>query len=141
MHCLAPDGVDAAFDHLGLSSARRSFDLLAQGGRLVAYGMAADLNEEGSLLPLFVEMVGQIIAWTALPNGRRATFYDFWSGKTITPRAFRRRQHEDLGRVLDLLAQGLITPYIAARFPLSEVCQAMELAESRTVMGKVVLIP
>lgn len=138
---LAPDGVDAAFDHLGLNSARRSFDLLARGGTLVAYGMAADLNEEGSMLPMFLKMVGQIVVWTALPNGRRASFYDFWSGKTITPRVFRRRQHEDLGRVLDLLAQGVITPYIAARFPLNEVVQAMELAESRTVMGKVVLIP
>ncbi|WP_407572691.1 medium chain dehydrogenase/reductase family protein [Deinococcus altitudinis] len=138
---LAPDGVNAAFDHLGLDSARRSFDLLARGGILVAYGMAADLNEEGSMLPMFLRMVGQIVAWTALPNGRRASFYDFWSGKTVTPKVFRRHQHEDLSQVLDLLAQGVITPYVAARFPLSEVVRAMELAESRTVMGKVVLVP
>lgn len=138
---LAPNGVDAAFDHLGLDSARRSFDLLARGGTLVAYGMAADLNEEGSMLPMFLKMVGQIVAWTAQPNGRRASFYDFWSGKTVTPRVFRRHQHEDLSRVLNLLAQGVITPYVAARFPLSKVVRAMELAESRTVMGKVVLIP
>lgn len=138
---LAPDGVNAAFDHLGLNSARRSFDLLAPGGTLVAYGMAADLNDTGSILPMFLKMVGQIIAWTVLPNGRRASFYDFWSGKTVTPGAFRRHQHEDLRQVLDLLARGVITPYVAARFPLSEVVRAMELAESRTVMGKVVLIP
>ncbi|MGY2894359.1 medium chain dehydrogenase/reductase family protein [Deinococcus sp. UYEF24] len=138
---LAPNGVNAAFDHVGLSSARRSFGLLAKGGTLVAYGMAADLKEEGSVLPAFLRMVGQIIAWTVLPNGRRASFYDFWSGKTITPKTFRKRQHNDLGQVLDLLAQGKIIPHIAARFPLSEVQQAMELAESRTVMGKVVLIP
>ncbi|AZI44315.1 NADPH:quinone reductase [Deinococcus psychrotolerans] len=138
---LAPGGVDAAFDHLGLESARRSFDLLAKGGTLVAYGMAADLNEAGPVLPMFLKMVVQIIGWTALPNGRRASFYDFWSGKTISPRKFRQRQHEALSQVLDLLAQGVIRPYVAARFPLSEVRQAMELAESRTVMGKVVLIP
>ncbi|WP_161883645.1 medium chain dehydrogenase/reductase family protein [Deinococcus alpinitundrae] len=138
---LAPGGVDAAFDHLGLESARRSFGLLARGGTLVAYGMAADLNEAGSMLPMFLKMVGQIIAWTVLPNGRRASFYDFWSGKTFSPKRFRQRQHEALRQVLDLLAQGVIRPYIAARFPLSEVRQAMELAESRTVMGKVVLIP
>ncbi|WP_407572531.1 medium chain dehydrogenase/reductase family protein [Deinococcus altitudinis] len=138
---LAPDGVDAAFDHLGLTSARRSFGLLASGGTLVAYGMAADLNGKGSMLPMFLRMVGQIVAWTVLPNSRRASFYDFWSGKTVRPGIFRRHQHEDLGRVLDLLAQGVITPYIAARFPLREVVRAMELAESRTVMGKVVLLP
>jgi NADPH:quinone reductase-like Zn-dependent oxidoreductase len=138
---LAPDGVNAVFDHLGLDSARRSFDLLARGGTLVAYGMAAELNEGGSMLPVFLKMVGQILAWTALPNSRRASFYDFWSGKTLNPSAFRRRQHEDLSQVLKLLSEGVITPYVAARFPLSEVARAMELAESRTVMGKVVLIP
>lgn len=93
------------------------------------------------MLPLFLKMMGQIALWTVLPNGRRASLYDFWSGKALAPTPFRRRQHEDLGQVLDLLARGVITPHIAARFPLSEVQQAMELAESRTVMGKVVLIP
>ena len=141
VRALAPHGVDAAFDHLGPASARRSFGLLARGGTLVAYGMAASLGTQGSMLPLFLEMMGQIALWTVLPNSRRASFYDFWSGKSLTPAAFRRRQHEDLGHVLGLLARGVITPHIAARFPLSEVRQAMELAESRTVMGKVVLLP
>lgn len=141
IRALAPDGVDAAFDHLGLASARRSFGLLARSGTLVAYGMAADLNERGSLLSMFGKMVGQIIVWNALPVRRRASFYDFWGGKTLTPRAFRRKQHEDLTQVLSLLAEGAITPQIAARFPLQDVAQAMELAESRTVLGKVVLLP
>lgn len=137
---LAPDGVDAAFDHLGLASARRSFRLLATGGTLVAYGMAADVDSNHSVLTLFVKMISQIVAWTVWPNGRRATFYDFWGGKLLTPTTFRAHQQEDLGQVLQLLAQGVITPYVAARFPLSEIQQAMEMAESRAVMGKVVLM-
>ncbi|MFC4454806.1 medium chain dehydrogenase/reductase family protein [Deinococcus sonorensis] len=138
---LVPGGVHAAFDHLGLDSARRSFDLLAQGGTLVAYGTAADLNARGGMLPMFMRMLGQIVLWSALPNGRRASFYDFWSGKTLRPAVFRRHQHEDLAQVLSLLAEGAISAQVAARFPLSEVRQAMELAESRTVLGKVVLLP
>lgn len=141
VRALAPEGVAAAFDHLGLESARRSFSLLAPGGTLVAYGMAASLNESGSMYPVFFRMIGQILAWNALPNGRRASFYDFWAGKTVTPAAFRARQHHALTQVLGLVADGALTPHIAARFPLSEVARAMELAESRTVLGKVVLTP
>jgi len=43
--------------------------------------------------------------------------------------------------VLELVADGTITPPIAARIPLVEVTRAMELAESHTVLGKVVLVP
>lgn len=138
---LAPGGVDAVFDHLGLESARRSFGLLARGGTLVAYGMATERDSRSSMVTLFGRMIGQIVAWNAAPNGRRATFYDFWGGRTVTPGAFRRRQHEDLTQVMRLLAQGVVRPQIAARFALSSAAQAMELAESRTVLGKVVLLP
>ncbi|ULH17789.1 medium chain dehydrogenase/reductase family protein (plasmid) [Deinococcus sp. KNUC1210] len=141
IRALAPEGMQAVFDHLGLDSARRSFRLLNRGGTLVVYGTAANLKASGSVLGLFARMIGQLLAWNVLPNGRRATFYDFWGGKTFTPATFRRHQHHDLGHVLDLLAQGTIRPQIAARFPLQEVSRAMELAESRTVLGKVILLP
>jgi NADPH:quinone reductase-like Zn-dependent oxidoreductase len=43
--------------------------------------------------------------------------------------------------VLALLREGAITPQVAAHFPLREAGAAMTLAESRTVRGKVVLVP
>lgn len=138
---LSPQGVDAAFDHLGVRSARRSFGLLTPRGTLVAYGMAADLHAHTSLVQLFAQMMGQIVLWNLQPGGRRATFYDFWGGKLLTPGTFRRRQHADLTQVLALLDGGVLSAQIAARYPLSEVAAAMELAESRTVLGKVVLLP
>ncbi|GGR03969.1 medium chain dehydrogenase/reductase family protein [Deinococcus ruber] len=141
IRALAPAGVQGVFDHLGLDSARHSFRLLKRGGTLVVYGTANDLKTNESVLVLFARMIGQLVAWNALPNGRRATFYDFWGGKTLTPATFRRHQHQDLGHVLELLAQGQIRAQIAARFPLQEVSRAMELAESRTVLGKVILLP
>ena len=38
---IAPEGVDAVFDHLGMRSLPASWQLLASGGTLVSYGTAA----------------------------------------------------------------------------------------------------
>ena len=137
---LAPGGVDAAFDHLGLESARTSFNLLARGGTLVAYGTAAVLDSR-SIASEFMALLGQVLCWNALPNSRWATFYNFWGGNSVNPVGFRKRFSEDLTRVLALVSSGAVVPQIAARFPLTEARAAMELAESHTVSGKVVLIP
>ena len=143
VQALSPNGVDAVFDHLGIESAKLSFGLLARGGTLVAYGMATQLKvkETTSMVALFMKFLVQITLWNALPNTRHATFYNFWGGRSINPIGFRRRFREDLTAILELLAQGAISPQIAARFPLTQIVAAMELAESRTVTGKVVLIP
>lgn len=79
--------------------------------------------------------------WSVLPNGRRALFYNFWGGKHVRPKRFRRGLASDLSSVLALLKEGAVTPHVAARIPLSEAGKAMTLAESRTVYGKVVLVP
>ncbi|SMB82793.1 medium chain dehydrogenase/reductase family protein [Deinococcus hopiensis] len=138
---LAPGGVDAAFDHLGLESTHVSFSLLARGGSLIAYGNAAALNGTDSMVSVFVKLMAQLTLWNALPNTHHVAFYNFWAGHSVGRAAFRRRFHQDLLAVLDLLEQGAITPRIAARFPLSEAAAALELAESRTVQGKVVIVP
>jgi NADPH2:quinone reductase len=138
---LAPRGVDAVFDHLGGPSFERSFRLLAPGGTLVAYGMAAQRDDTSNMLGTFLGVYGRLALWSLLPNRRRAFFYNFWGGKVIQPKRFRRRLASDLTCVLSLLAQGAITPHVAARFPLAEASRAMTLAESKTVYGKVVLVP
>jgi NADPH:quinone reductase-like Zn-dependent oxidoreductase len=43
--------------------------------------------------------------------------------------------------VFALLADGTITSNIAARFPLHDAAAAFTLAESRTLSGKVILLP
>ncbi|MBA4116385.1 MAG: zinc-binding dehydrogenase [Rubrobacter sp.] len=48
---------------------------------------------------------------------------------------------EDLNQVFGLLADGTLTPNVAARYPLTEASAAKALAESRTVYGKVILVP
>jgi NADPH2:quinone reductase len=93
------------------------------------------------MLRPFLALMAQLAWWNYLPNGRSASFYNVWSGHSLRPHAFRARLSEDLTAVLTLLQQGVLTPQIAARLPLSAAAQAMELAESHTAYGKIVLIP
>ena len=137
---LAPDGVDAVFDHVGGAAIVESWRLLRRGGTLVSYGTAATKNDEGdSRLPV-LKLFARLALWNVLPNGRSATFYNFWAGRRRLD-AFRSRLRDDLTAVLTLLAGGVLTAQVAARFPLSETGAALALAESRTVAGKVVIVP
>jgi NADPH2:quinone reductase len=137
---LAPDGVDAVFDHVGGPAVRDSWRLLRRGGALVSYGSAATKNEPGNAMLPVLKVFGHLVVWNALPNGRRATFYNFWAGKRLRPAVFRARLAEDLTQVLRLVETGALTPRIAARFPLPKTSAALTLAESRTVLGKVVIV-
>jgi len=138
---LAPDGVDAVFDNVGGETTRTAWTLLRRGGTLVTYSIISALGDGANLGSAFLRALGQAAIWTALPNGKRATFYDLWSGHKYRPQRFRRHLEHDLGRVLALVADGSITPRIAARFPLVEASAALALSESRTVSGKVLLLP
>ena len=140
---IAPGGVDAVFDHLGGESVYRSYELLAKGGTLVCYAIANKLDEEdtGSLLLPFVSLMSRLAWWNYLPNSHSASFYNIWAGHMLRPKKFRARLGEDLNAVLGLLQEGVLRPQIAARLPLSEAVQAMELAESHTAYGKIVLTP
>ncbi|WP_410625567.1 medium chain dehydrogenase/reductase family protein [Amycolatopsis sp. cmx-8-4] len=138
---VAPNGVDAIFDHLGIASARQSFRLLAPGGTLVCYGNATGLNDTDSVIFTITRLLARLQAYNLAPNGRRAGFYNFWAGRSTSPRAFRTRLRHDLNEVLALLADGVITPQIAGRFRLTDAAAALQLVESRTTRGKVILTP
>jgi NADPH:quinone reductase-like Zn-dependent oxidoreductase len=138
---IAPGGVDAVFDHLGGDSLHDSYRLLALGGTLVSYAIAAKLEDTDSLLPLFLAHIARLAWWNLLPNGHAALFYHIWAGHSLRRKAFQQRLTEDLTAVLGLLADGVVTPQIATRLPLSAAAEAMTLAESRTVYGKIILVP
>jgi NADPH:quinone reductase-like Zn-dependent oxidoreductase len=136
---LAPGGVDAVFDHLGGKSFTRSFSLLAKGGVLVCSAIASALKDTGNIFIPFLKVLAQLAWWNVSPNGRRAVFYNIWSGKGSE--TFKKQMREDFGQLTTLVANGVLKPQIAARFPLVQITAALKLAESRTVYGKVVLIP
>lgn len=75
----------------------------------------------------------------SLPNGRKAGFYDIWSGKEEAE--FKTAMKEDFSQLIKLLHSGVLKPQIAAQFPLANIREAMELEESRTTYGKIVLTP
>lgn len=137
---LAPNGVRAVFDHVGGEAVVESFRLLAPGGTLVSYGTASTRDAAGSSKAPVLKLFARLAMWNAMPNSRHAHFFNIWAGRRRAA-AFRERLRADLGQVFALLAEGKLKPQVAARVPLSRAADALRLAESGTVAGKVVLVP
>jgi len=140
LRTLAPQGFDAVFDHVGGAGIAQSWALVRRGGALVAYGTAAAKDDDRSIGRVFFALFTRLTIWNILPNGRRASFFDFWKG-VKRPESFYPRIGAAFARVVELLESGVLHPQVAARFPLSDTVGALELAESRTVAGKVVIVP
>ncbi|MFH5799247.1 medium chain dehydrogenase/reductase family protein [Haladaptatus sp. CMAA 1911] len=130
---IAPDGVDAVFDHVGGPGLVDSWRMLGPDGTLVSYGVAGTLDATGHRLRPFVPVFARLLCWKALPNGRNATFYyvNRW------PRYFRG----DVMRLFELLSEGELKATIDERVPLSRASEALEKLDSGEVTGKVVLVP
>ena len=137
----APQGVDAVFDHIGGKSVITSYSLLNSRGTLVCYAIASALDNAGSILTQFMALLARLAWWNALPNGHKAVFYNIWDGSSAHHTKFLADLGQDFAQVMGLLGSGVLKPQIAARFPLEDITAAMELAESRTAYGKVILIP
>ncbi|WAU83286.1 medium chain dehydrogenase/reductase family protein [Streptomyces sp. Qhu-G9] len=138
---LAPGGVDAVFDHVGGRGLVDSWGLLAPGGTLVSYGSASTRDDEGSKQWPVLKLLGRVWLWNALPNRRRAYFFNVWAGRALAKNRFRARLRADLTQVFTALQRGDVTAQIAAQLPLARAAEALRLAESGTVVGKVVLNP
>ncbi|TQF02947.1 zinc-binding dehydrogenase [Kitasatospora acidiphila] len=141
VRALAPGGVDAVFDHVGGRSVIDSWHLLAAGGTLVAYGSASTRDDTGSKQWPVLKILARTWLWNALPNGRRAHFFNIWAGKKLQQDRFRARLHTDLAEVFAALRRGDISAPVAARLPLAKAGEALRLAESGTVTGKIILTP
>jgi NADPH:quinone reductase-like Zn-dependent oxidoreductase len=130
---ISPGGVDAVFDHVGGPGLVDSWRMLRRGGTLVSYGSASTLGDTGHRLKPYLPVVGRVLLWGAMPNGKRATFYyvQRW------PKLFR----EDLSTVLSLLAEEKIEAHVDRRLPLEGAAEALRLMASGKVSGKVVLVP
>jgi NADPH:quinone reductase-like Zn-dependent oxidoreductase len=137
---LAPDGVAAVFDHVGGPGIVGSWRMLARGGTLVSYGTASTKDVPGNPRLPVLKLLPRLLLWNALPNGRRALFFNLWAGKARRPERYRAELRTDLGAVFDLLAKGEITAQVARTFPLSQAADALRYAESGGVAGKVLLV-
>jgi NADPH:quinone reductase-like Zn-dependent oxidoreductase len=123
-----PDGLDAVFDGIGGDYIKRGFSLLRRGGTFVGYANPLSLSRTFRLL-------GQVILFNMLPNGRSAKYYG-----TGSSRLNRRQLWEDWATLFKLLEEGKIKPVIMKKFPILEAAKANELLESGQVIGNIVLL-
>ncbi len=108
-------GVDLVFEHVGGESFQRALDSLSSDGRLVTCGAHA----------------GEVVPFDVIPF--------FRAQHTIIGSFVYDR--EELDKVVDFAARGLLKPLVAKTFPLSEAQAAFELLESREFFGKILLRP
>ena len=141
VRALAPGGVQAVFDHVGGPGIAGSWNMLARGGILVSYGTASTRDKPGDPRVPVLRLIARLAAWNALPNGRRATFFNLWAGRRLRPTRHRAQLRHDLTGVLGLLAAGAISAQVAREFPLTDAAAALRFAEAGGVTGKVVLVP
>jgi len=124
-----PTGVDVAFDALGGANIRRCIHAARRGGTVVGYGfMAADGGFAKARMFFDVFATSRLL-------GRRGTFY----GISLRYRKDKKPFHEDLPKVLALVARRQIAPVIAEVLPLDQARKALELLATGTVAGKIVL--
>ncbi|AKU95621.1 Quinone oxidoreductase [Labilithrix luteola] len=142
---LAPEGVDAVFDHVGGDSLRASFAMLRRGGTLVSYGSASTINARGSAwTPILVNMARALL-WSLRPGGRTMKVFDVWgrgsfgADSAFRPRRFWREFREDLGRLLALFMAGSLRAQVARRVPLLDASTALEAHVAGGFTGKIVL--
>jgi NADPH2:quinone reductase len=121
---IAPEGVDAVFDGVGLDTFVRSFDCVRPFGTLVNYG-----NASGHVPP--IDMIDLAQKGSLSICRPAVSFYLAGSDRLRTTAA----------RLFDLVRQGVLEVEIAARYPLEAAAQAHRDVEARRVAGSVILLP
>lgn len=136
----AHGGVDAVFDPIGGAHWRRSFDCLAEGGVLVAYGLqAAAPKGRMQVLSTLAAALGQprFGPLDLLGGSKTVAGYNIALRKKSRPEEFRA----DLAHLFERLHRKELHPIIAERLLLSLAPRAHELMGSGRVAGKLVIIP
>ena len=98
-------GVDVVFDGIGGKSFKSSYEILRNGGRLVAYGGTPTTDLQYWMMMLTMNMVS---------DKRKFILYSIQTLKRLKPDWF----HEDLTLLFSMLKQGKIKPIVAARMPM-----------------------
>lgn len=116
MALTADEGADVVIDTVGAATLRSSVRSLAQYGRLALLG---EVGSEVSLRGVIPEIVFRDARVTGVSGVSRST----------------------LERAVVLAAEGKLTPVLQEIMPLEEAGRALEMVESRAVLGRVGLAP
>ncbi|GAA3195701.1 MULTISPECIES: quinone oxidoreductase family protein [Streptomyces] len=119
----APGGVDVVLDAAGGDILRRSLDVLAPYGRLVAYGAAS--GELGSV------PVADLFAL------RSVTGFSLLAARAAAPEQARK----DLAELTGYAIRGLLRTAVHARLPLTGAAEVHRLLESRAQQGRILVVP
>jgi NADPH2:quinone reductase len=134
-----PEGFDAAFDPLGGSHVWKTRLLVARHGKLVAFGIGSAVKPGGKRDLTEVARLGLLLGVTKV--WRRPSTELYAIDQRVKVAALRREIDDDLRDLAALLDAGAIAPRIGATFALHEARRAHELLESRSNIGKIVLVP
>ncbi|MET9887853.1 zinc-binding dehydrogenase [Streptomyces sp. NPDC006430] len=134
---LAPQGVDAVFDHIGGSGLDVAWKVLAEGGTLVSFDSSVAGYRPGQWFRPHVPALRRTVArWFArhlgLTGGRRMTMYYVKPGEDF---------NTDYAELCRLTAEGVLRPQIAGRHPLDGAAAAVRALLDGATVGKHVLIP
>lgn len=140
---LRADGVrfDLVLDPVGGASWGTSLDLLAPGGRLVAYGMSANAVGPNRSLLTVARNLAAVPWWRMMPlrlihenkGVLGVNMGHLWDEATTV----RGWLDEVVARVVD----GRIRPDVHAVVPFAQAAQAHRMLQDRENFGKVVLVP
>lgn len=120
----ARGAVEIVYDHIGGELGRESFSLLAAGsGRQIVFGFSSGQPLDVKPMELF---------------GRGLTLTGFSASLIWNRPAIARELVTD---VLDLAVTGQIKPVVGQSFPLERAADAHAAVESRSTVGKTLLIP
>jgi NADPH2:quinone reductase len=109
--------VDVVLDGVGGDVAREAFTLLRSGGRMVSFGLASG-------------------EWASIPEEEAAA-----RGVTLVrPSATPEQLREFTKSALEEAAKGRLRPVIGQRFPLEGAADAHRAIESRSTVGKTLLV-
>lgn len=108
-------GVDLVFEHVGGELFQKAIESLSQNGRIVTCGAHGGEVVPFDIIPFFRSQHAIIGSFV----------YD----------------RDELEKVLDFAARGLLRPLVAETFALTDVHAAFEMLESRDFSGKILLRP
>jgi NADPH:quinone reductase-like Zn-dependent oxidoreductase len=130
---------DVILDAIGGKSFRRSYEMLAPGGRLVAFGASAVVSGQRRNLVTALRTVVRMPRFSMLKQMAESkaviglNLLTLWKDRgTLTPWIEPLRE---------LLQDGTIKPVVAADFPFDRTGEAQTMITERRNVGKVVLVP
>lgn len=133
-------GVVAAFDHIGGGHLRKiTMPSLLPGGTAILYG-GYNATRDGKLNPMAVAdllLNTRLSSYTLLDQSQGVVGYAAPIWRDRRPTAYRR----DLEQVLQLVGNGTLKPLLGATYKLKDAAAAHTALETRSVSGKIVLLP